>query len=324
MKVLSLFDGIACWYEALLRAWIPIDVYYASEIDKYAIEIAQKNHPGIIQIGDVCNIKGEDFKDIDLIIGGSPCQGFSVAGKMLNFNDPRSKLFFEFVRLVKEIKPKYFLLENVKMKKERVDIISSELWVQPIEINSGLVSAQNRRRLYRTNIPNVSQPKDKGILLKDILQHEVDEKYMFSKERRERLLNNNAKIGDNSDRKIMVSYSPGSREFESNWRKDDKVPTLLARDYKDPKVVKIPNELVDVVDGEVRIKQATKKGYIVAEEGDGISFSFNDSSSSRSRMGEGKANTLTCNWDSYVYEPSVVHVPNIVKVRKYEVDIEDS
>ena len=127
MRVLSLFDGIACGYEALQRAGIPIDVYYASEIDKYAIQIAQKNHPDIIQLGDVCNIRGEDFKDIDLIMGGSPCQGFSIAGKMLNFNDPRSKLFFEFVRLVKEIKPKYFLLENVKMKKERIDIISSEL-----------------------------------------------------------------------------------------------------------------------------------------------------------------------------------------------------
>ena len=222
---------------------------------------------------------------------------------MLNFNDPRSKLFFEFVRLVKEIKPKYFLLENVKMKKERIDIISSELWVQPIEINSGLVSAQNRRRLYRTNIPNVSQPKDKGILLKDILQHEVDEKYMFSKERRERIVNWKYDIlkrledkegecatlvtngGGNHEKKIEVSYSPGSREFESNWRKD----------------VKIPNELVEIVDGEVRIKQATRKGYIVAEEGDGISFSFPHSTTRRGRVVKGKANTLTCNWDSSVY-----------------------
>lgn len=175
--MLSLFDWIACWYEALIRAWIKVDAYYASEIDKYAIQIALKNHPDIIQVGDVCNLKWEDFKDIDMIIGGSPCQWFSVAGKMLNFNDPRSKLFFEFVRLVREIKPKYFLLENVKMKKEWVDIISWELWVQPIEINSSLVSAQNRRRLYRTNIPNVSQPEDKGILLKDILLPNVDDKY---------------------------------------------------------------------------------------------------------------------------------------------------
>lgn len=199
MKVLSLFDWIACWYEALLRAWIKVDAYYASEIDKYAIQIAQKNHPDIIEIGDVCKIwyKHDDigenwwlFRDykeygvelidrwpIDLLIGGSPCQWFSVAWKMLNFDDPRSKLFFEFVRILREVKPKYFLLENVKMKKEWQDIISQQLWVEPIEINSSLVSAQSRRRLYWTNIPNVSLPEDKGILLKDILLPNVDDKY---------------------------------------------------------------------------------------------------------------------------------------------------
>lgn len=189
MRILRLFDWMSCWYEALKKAWISIDAYYASEIDKYAIQIATKNHPDIIEIWDVCKIKWEDYKDIDLLIGGSPCQWFSMAGKMLNFEDPRSKLFFEYVRVLKEVKPKYFLLENVKMKKEWQDIITRELWVEPIEINSSLVSAQNRRRLYRTNIPNVSQPKDKGILLKDILQENVDEKYYFSKERWDRIIN---------------------------------------------------------------------------------------------------------------------------------------
>ena len=191
MKILSLFDWMACWYEALVRAWIKIDKYYASEIDKYAIQIALKNHPDIIEIWDVTKVRYStpDFDNwweylcneswivwewpIDLLIWGSPCQWFSMAWKMLNFNDPRSKLFFEYVRLLKEIKPKYFLLENVKMKKEWQDIISRELWVEPIEINSSLVSAQNRKRLYRTNIPGVSQPEDKGILLKDILQENV-------------------------------------------------------------------------------------------------------------------------------------------------------
>ena len=177
MKVLSLFDWMACWYEALIRAWIKIDAYYASEIDKYAIQIAMKNHPDIIQVWDVTKLKGEDFKDIDLLIGWSPCQGFSMAWKMLNFNDPRSALFFEFVRLLKEIKPKYFLLENVKMKKEFSDKISEIMWCEPIEINSALVSAQNRKRLYWTNIPWITQPEDKGILLKDVLLDEVDEKY---------------------------------------------------------------------------------------------------------------------------------------------------
>jgi DNA (cytosine-5)-methyltransferase 3A len=188
MKILSLFDGISCWYVALERAGIKIDKYYASEIDKYAIEISKKNHPDIIHIGDVCNVNWADYKWIDLLIWGSPCQWFSVAGKMLNFEDPRSKLFFEFVRILKECQPKYFLLENVKMKKEWQDIISRELWVEPIEINSSLVSAQNRRRLYRTNIPNVSQPKDKGIILKDILEQNVDEKYYYSAERWNRIL----------------------------------------------------------------------------------------------------------------------------------------
>lgn len=186
MRVLSLFDGISCGRVALERAGIPVEKYYASEIDKYAIQIAQKNYPDTIQIGDVCKVDFSKYiGNVDLIIGGSPCQGFSFAGKQLNFNDPRSKLFFEFVRAIKTIKPKYFLLENVKMKKEYQDIISDLLGVQPIEINSALVSAQNRKRLYWTNIPNVGQPADKGILLKDIV-HEyhgdiIDiEKYCLS------------------------------------------------------------------------------------------------------------------------------------------------
>ncbi len=174
MKVLSLFDGISCGRLALERAGIPVEKYYASEIDKYAIQIAQKNYPDTIQLGDVTKLNYLELLDVDLVIGGSPCQGFSFAGKQLNFNDPRSKLFFEFVRAVKKIKPKYFLLENVKMKKEFQDIISEQLGVQPIEINSSLVSAQNRKRLYWTNIPNVTIPKDKDILLKDIL-HEFND-----------------------------------------------------------------------------------------------------------------------------------------------------
>lgn len=190
MKVLSLFDGIACGYVALERAWIPIDVYYASEIDKYAIQVALKNHPDIIEIGDVCEVKWEDYQWVDLIIGGSPCQGFSMAGKMLNFNDPRSKLFFEFVRLVKEIKPKYFLLENVKMKKEYIEVISEQLWgIEPTLIDSALVSAQRRKRLYWVGKlqedwtyakVEISQPEDKGILLKDILLDYVEPKYDVS------------------------------------------------------------------------------------------------------------------------------------------------
>ena len=168
MNVLSLFDGMSCGQIALERAGIKVDKYYASEIDKYAIQITQKNYPNTIQLGDVTKVK--NLKNIDLLMGGSPCQGFSFAGKQLNFDDPRSALFFEFVRLLKETKPKYFLLENVRMKQEYQDVISEYLGVKPIMINSYLVSAQNRVRLYWTNIPNVKQPKDKGLVLSDILE----------------------------------------------------------------------------------------------------------------------------------------------------------
>lgn len=179
MNVLSLFDGISCGQIAFERAGIKVDNYYSSEIDKNAITVTQYNYPRTIQIGDITKIKYKNNKlytekgtyksKIDLLIGGSPCQGFSNAGKMLNFNDERSKLFFEYVRLLNEIKPKYFLLENVKMKKEWQNIITRYLGVEPIEINSNLVSGQNRARLYWTNIPDIKQPKDKNILFKDII-----------------------------------------------------------------------------------------------------------------------------------------------------------
>lgn len=209
IKVLSLFDWMSCGMIALERAWIEVDKYYASEIDQYAIKISQKNYPDVIQIWDVERInfwsswsfwwydgrfcrKWEHeilffHRDIDLIIWWSPCQGFSFAGKQLAFDDPRSKLFFEYVNIVERIRPKYFVLENVKMKKEFQDIISDKLFgIKPIEINSSLVSAQNRKRLYwiakknnngwYTQV-NVPQPKDKWIILRDIIESDVDEKY---------------------------------------------------------------------------------------------------------------------------------------------------
>lgn len=173
MNVLSLFDGMSCGQIALDQLGIKVDNYYAAEIDKYAIEIAKKNYPNTIHLGDVTKIKGSDLPKIDLLIGGSPCQGFSFSGKQLNFDDPRSALFFEFVRLLKETNPKYFLLENVRMKKEYQNVITEHLGVEPIMINSALVSAQNRVRLYWTNIPNITQPKDRGIVLKDILENGI-------------------------------------------------------------------------------------------------------------------------------------------------------
>ena len=175
MNVLSLFDGLSCGNIALERAGIQVSNYYASEIDQYSIKIANKNYPGIIQLGDVTKFDETKLPKIDLLIGGSPCQGFSFAGKQLNFDDPRSKLFFVYVYMLKQLKPKYFLLENVRMAKQSQDVISEYLGVEPIEINSSLVSAQNRKRLYWTNIPNVTQPEDKGILLKEILLDDAEE-----------------------------------------------------------------------------------------------------------------------------------------------------
>ncbi|AQW82869.1 DNA cytosine methyltransferase [Campylobacter pinnipediorum] len=178
VNVLSLFDGISCGRLALQRANVAIDKYYSIETNEYAIKIANNNYPQDkeYRLGDVRNIKGRDLPQIDLLIACSPCQGFSVAGKRLNFKDERSDLFFEFVRLLREVKPKYFLLENVVMKKECQDIISDILKVQPVKINSALVSAQNRNRLYWTNIPNITQPQDKNIKLNDVLDtHEFRE-----------------------------------------------------------------------------------------------------------------------------------------------------
>jgi DNA (cytosine-5)-methyltransferase 3A len=169
MNVLSLFDGMSCGHIALTRAGVPLKHYFASEIDKYAISISLKNYPNTTQLGDVLNWRKWKLPKIDLIMGGSPCQGFSFAGKGLNFNDVRSKLFFEFVDVLEHYNPKYFLLENVKMKKEYQDIISKYLDVEPIEINSSLVSAQNRVRLYWTNIPWIEQPQDLVISLKDVV-----------------------------------------------------------------------------------------------------------------------------------------------------------
>jgi len=169
MKVLSLFDGMSCGQLALQKIGANVTQYYASEIDKYAIQIAKKNFPNTIHLGDVTTVDATNL-EIDLLVGGSPCQGFSFAGKQLNFDDPRSKLFFEFVRILKECKPKYFLLENVVMAKASQQVISQYLGVEPIEINSSLVSAQHRKRLYWTNIP-FEMPSDKNILLKDILEN---------------------------------------------------------------------------------------------------------------------------------------------------------
>ena len=202
LNVLSLFDGIGGGRCALDRAGIKVNGYHASEICDYAIKIAQKNWNDITEIGDVRDVDGTQYNGyLDLLIGGSPCQNFSFAGKMNGAStkdnieitsleqyldlkekgfefDGYSYLFWEYVRVLKESKPKYFLLENVKMSKKWQDVITKALGVEPILINSELVSAQSRERLYWTNIPNVTQPEDKHIYIDNIIQNDIEHTYL--------------------------------------------------------------------------------------------------------------------------------------------------
>jgi DNA-cytosine methyltransferase len=215
MNVLSLFDGMSCGQQALERAGFKVDNYFASEIDKYAIQVTMANYPNTKQLGSVVNVDGYSLPKIDILIGGSPCQSFSFAGKRKGMStkdeqeiltlehylelkaegfefEGQSYLFWEYMRLLNETKPKYFLLENVMMGEKWEKVLSKAIGVKPIMINSSLVSAQNRQRLYWTNIglepqglfgdleSSIEQPKDKGILLKDILEEEVDSKYFLS------------------------------------------------------------------------------------------------------------------------------------------------
>lgn len=200
MNILSLFDGMSCGQLALNRANVHYDKYYASEIEKNSIKVTQHNFPNTIQLGDVSKVNGKDLDKIDLIMGGSPCQSFSFAGKMKGMAtkdekeilslesylslkeagfefEGESYLFWEYVRLLKETNPTYFLLENVMMKDYWKKVISDTLGVEPIMINSNLVSAQDRKRLYWTNIPNVGQPDDIGLHLRDIMEESVADKY---------------------------------------------------------------------------------------------------------------------------------------------------
>lgn len=237
MNVLSLFDGISCGRVALERAGIPVENYFASEIDKFAMQVSKANWPDIQHIGDVCSVHASSLPKIDLLIGGSPCQGFSFAGKGLNFNDPRSALFFEYVRILNEIRKTnpdvIFLLENVPMKREHQMVISKYLGVEPIEINGALVSAQNRRRLFWTNIKAqpfnlfgdtvsmIPQPKDKGILLKDILQpvEDVDKKYYLSEKRVAFMLKKKGQFTQLNGEKSMTVTARGDVGWNGDFKK---------------------------------------------------------------------------------------------------------
>ena len=208
MNVLSLFDGLSCGQIALNRVGIKYDKYFASEIDKYAIQVTQHNYPDTIQIGDVLNVKGSDLPKIDLLFGGSPCQSFSNMGDKTGF-DGKSRLFWEYVRILNEVKPKYFLLENVVMKNEWKNIITKTMGVEPIKICSSLVSSQRRNRLYWTNIPNIQQPKDLNLKFNDIIENNVESKYFLTERAIERV-----------------------REKQGDWLMEEKSKCLFATYYK--------------------------------------------------------------------------------------------
>jgi DNA-cytosine methyltransferase len=275
MNVLSLFDGMSCGQLALQRAGIQVENYFAAEIDKYAIKVTQANFPETVQLGDVTAIDPDSLPDIDLLIGGSPCQGFSFAGKQLNFDDPRSKLFWEYVRLLKALKPKYFLLENVKMKKESMDVITDALGVEPVFINSNLVSAQNRQRYYWTNIPVDKLPDDKGIVLADILEdghvdrdksHCIDANYFkggnlksyFEKHRRQLVFSKDGMchVGDAG---ISDKYTYVNRVYHPSG----KGPSLVASDggHLQPKISKGTTEYRKLTPLECERLQTVPEGY---------------------------------------------------------------
>ena len=175
MNVLSLFDGMSCGRLALDRAGVPVTKYYAAEIDKFATKVAAANYPDTVHLGDVCQVNGADLPAIDLLIGGSPCQDFSFAGTQAGFAGERGALFFEYIRLLKETRPTHFLLENVRMKKANEEAITQHLadagyYCKPVHINSNHFSAQNRHRVYWTNIVLHDMPADAGVVLSDILE----------------------------------------------------------------------------------------------------------------------------------------------------------
>lgn len=266
-----MFDGISCGSLAVKRAGIAVDNYYASEIEESAIKIALKNNPDITPIGDVNNLTEDGLKKlpkIDLILAGSPCQGFSRNGKGLNFDDPRSSLFFKFIDILNWIKENNnpdakFLLENVVMKKEWEKVINDYTNEKAIEINSSLVSAQKRPRLYWTNIKGVTQPKDKGIKLLDILESDVPNTYDVEEE----LL-----------RSKPVEFFDNEGEFI--WRIE---------------------RFIELKDDKAIVRQATKQGYLIAENGDSINLSLPNSKTRRGRVGKGKSNTLDTQCNQAVF-----------------------
>ena len=271
LRVLSLFDGISCGQVALERAEIPVEVYYASEIDKYAIEITQKNYPNTIQLGDVTKIDFTKFiGKVDLIMGGSPCQDLSIAGKRAGLQGERSGLFYKFVEAIEVIKPKYFLLENnYGMPQDAYEEMSRLMGCYPIMINSAFVSAQTRKRFYWTNIgpqdynlfgfPTVAipQPKNKGILLKDVLE--------------------SGYVPDDKSRYIQSSIG---RTTEREYLKKNQG---------------------QMVAEPIKIPENTVKGYAEIEQGECMDLTHLNSKTRRGRAMKDKCNCLQTSSEFYQY-----------------------
>ena len=289
LTVLSLFDGMSCGAIALREAGIPVKQYFASEIDRQAIRQTQHNFPDTIQLGSVTDVRVAELPPIDLLIGGSPCQGFSFAGKQLNFNDPRSSLFFEYVRILHEVQsynPNVkFLLENVRMVKEFENVITSQLGLFPVMINSALVSAQNRVRLYWTNIrtktvphlfgsdtySDIPQPQDRGIFLCDILEKDVDERFYLSHRQIKNLirLDSENAASENAVNSIIngqqycvafrgrLNPATGQNEQKPEIRSDGKSNTLTTV-QKDNMIITFdsPGESIKVISGTIDTRKS--------------------------------------------------------------------
>ena len=244
MNVLSLFDGMSAGMLALERAGIEVDNYFASEIDKHAIKVSQKNYPGIIQVGDVCNLNSDSLPEIDLLIGGFPCQSISTLGDGSGLNGS-SGLFYQCLRLKEEKNPKYFFLENVVGNKEAIRTISDLVGVEPVLFNSNLVSAQNRSRYYWTNIP-FTLPQDRGIKLKDILDSNPNETSLLSEARLRWLL---SEKGQECLKKRYASLDPDkasclTARSDASWNcnyvtRNEKITKLTCSEYEKLQTVPI-------------------------------------------------------------------------------------
>lgn len=263
MNIVSLFDGMSCGQIALMLLGIKIDKYYASEIDKYAIAQTQLNFPDTIQLGDVTKWKdwNIDWSTIDLVIGGSPCQGFSMSGKMLAFDDERSKLFFEFHAIVEHCKlhnPNMkFLLENVVMKQEHNNVITDYMGVLPNKINSSIFSAQSRPRIYWTNIKLDKLPNECSLVTKDILEDNVNEKYDLSY-----TMSRNKIIYDKVKGNGIIGHCGSGNQHGVVYSIDYKMGTLCATDYKQPKQIWIDNKIRKLTPTEYARLQTIPDTYI--------------------------------------------------------------